>query len=125
MTLHLPAPAPYEGPDRCPDCAGAKVTGDRYEWPAEDTGKPFVVDVLCPTCDGCGRADHIGCVPLEHGEYDPDDPYEDDEEPTEDTCPFCHGRTWWPCQGFPPDGDAVLILRMPCGCAEPLMVEAP
>lgn len=124
MTLYLPAPAPYQGPERCPRCVGAKVTGERYQWPGE-SGTPFVVDVICPECLGCGRAEHIGCVPLEHGEYDADDPYwddEDDEGYADDACPSCHGRTWWACQGF--TDNEVYYLRMPCGCAESLMVEA-
>ena len=117
--MYLPAPAPYQGPERCPRCAGARITGERFLWPPND-GLDMTVDVICPECLGCGRAKHDGCVPEEHAEYDFDDDLADDEA-REGVCFSCHGRTWWPCQGFT-DTD-VYYLRMPCGCAESLMVE--
>ncbi|MFG2056663.1 hypothetical protein ACGFI9_21835 [Micromonospora sp. NPDC048930] len=115
----LPCP-PYEGPARCPACAGARITGAVYSCTPLAVPE-LVVDVLCPICGGCGRATHDGCQPDEHGEWDHDD--QDDDVDDTDACPSCRGRRWFPVQGWT-DGDADMhTLRMPCGCATTLLVE--
>jgi hypothetical protein len=124
--MYLPV-APYTGPeDVCPECRGDRVTGTRYRWAGD--GPTLLVDEVCPACGGCGRADHATCGRLDHAEresaWDADWDGEDDEEDggAGQVCPSCQGQRWWPCQGF--DQDTVTYLRMPCGCAEALMVPA-
>lgn len=121
--LRLPCP-PYEGPARCPACAGARVTGAVYSSAPLDDPR-LVVDVLCPVCDGCGRATHDGCRDDEHGGWD-HDYYPDDDTPDDeaDRCPSCAGRRWFAVQGWT-DGGEMHTLRMPCGCSGPLLVEVP
>lgn len=125
--LHLPV-APYEGPARCPACAGARITGAVYS--CAPLGAPrLLVDVLCPDCGGCGRATHDGCAPQEHADADWDPDWEmldrPDDDPHRHGCPSCRGRRWFPVQGFT-DGDAQMhTLRMPCGCATDLLQEVP
>lgn len=132
--LHLPLPDPITD-QPCPACAGTRVTGDLYQAPS-DPGRPILlVDALCPTCGGCGRAEHVGCLPSEHADPDEfgdsatlDDDFDDFDEGDPDADGYCHscrGRRWWACWAFPPDGgpDAEgMHLRMPCGCSEPLLV---
>ncbi len=122
----LPPLAPYQGPACCPLCAGARVTGDRYEFDPAGSGEVLLCDVICPGCDGCGRADHDGCAPREHVGWPNDDQWidldDEDDADQDDECPSCHGRTWWACQGFT-DTD-VYHLRVACGCAKPLLIEA-
>lgn len=122
--MRLPAPEPYTGAGRCPACHGRKLTGARYEMPTSEGGPVIVVDEICPACDGCGRAVHDGCEPREHGEweYDAEDDDHDDGPPLGEVCLSCHGRHWWACTGF--DQMRVHLLRVPCGCAEKLMVDA-
>jgi hypothetical protein len=128
--LRLPSPDPYTGHNACPACQGRKITGDRYTFPS-DGATTLVLDVLCAACDGCGRAGHTGCVPRDHGEWRPGDvdvdehlvdPDDLDEDNDVRVCFSCHGRTWWAVQGF--TAGEVYTMRMPCGCAEPLMVAA-
>lgn len=128
--LHLPAPDPYSGPNRCTGCLGAGITGARYEM----TSSPettLVVDEVCPVCGGCGRAGHVGCRGDQHADpeaagFDPYDDGLDDEEPSDEAadgrgCPSCGGKRWNAVTGF--NDDRVTYLRVPCGCAESLMVE--
>lgn len=122
----LPAPDPYQGAARCQTCGGGKVTGVRYEFdPAGGSPKVLLADVICPGCDGCGRAIHDGCKPAEHGDWPHGDRHdygdEDGEDEGEDVCPSCRGRRWWSCQGFA--GDEVHYLRVACGCAADLLIE--
>jgi hypothetical protein len=136
--LHLPAPSPYSGPNRCGSCLGAGITGVRYEMalPAVNVGgvqdpgggTVLVVDEICDACQGCGRAGHEGCRWDEHADaeavdFDRDDDLNDDEEPDEHECLSCGGRHWFPVQGF--NEQRATVLRVPCGCAEGLLVEAP
>lgn len=125
----LPPPEPYQGPTRCPACAGAKVTGEQYVFKS-DSPRRLLVDEFCSVCDGCGRAEHDQCSPGDHVEDDPNGPADlDDEDWTErtnndaaPTCPSCHGRRWWVAQGF--TDRTVHHLRVACGCAEDLLVQA-
>lgn len=121
--MYLPAPEPYAGPEGiCSGCTGAGVTGARYQMAV--TGAGLLVDVVCPDCDGCGRSIHDDCTPEMHAEWERDDLEDDDPdvEPAE-VCLSCHGRRWWACQGF--TETTVYVLRVPCGCAQDLMVELP
>jgi hypothetical protein len=138
--LHLPAPSPYSGPNRCGSSLGAGITGVRYEMalPAvnvggvlDPDGTVLVVDEICDACQGCGRAAHTGCRWDEHADpeavgfdFDPGErgDLNDDEEPDEHECLSCGGRRWFPVQGF--NEQRATVLRVPCGCAEGLLVEA-
>ncbi|NJP33712.1 hypothetical protein [Micromonospora thermarum] len=126
--LHLPAPAPYEGPERCRACAGARITGMQVTWlPEQQAPRVLVVDVLCPVCDGCGRATHDGCRPDEHADQDAwrdsmDDGEDDHDEPR---CYSCHGLRWHPVLAWANGGADMFTLRMPCGCATDLLEEVP
>lgn len=54
-------------------------------------------------------------------DYPTDEDDEDDDEGPEGACPSCHGREWYPTQGFTGDADTpgvILVLRMPCGCTD-------
>lgn len=119
----------------CPACQGSGVTGVRYDMPSG----PYVlvVDVICPSCGGCGNGGfgHPGCQPGWHaGDGDDADPWngvgDDDEDPGDEDGPACFscgsGRGWWPVQGFTGEGDdaQMHILRMPCGCSQDRLVEA-
>jgi hypothetical protein len=119
----LPPPAPYQGPQRCVACAGAKVTGQRYEFNASSGQQVLLVDEFCPTCGGCGRHTHDGCAPADHADWQPsyDDPDDGDDRDGEDVCPSCRGRRWWVCQGF--TETQIHHLRVACGCARDLLVE--
>jgi hypothetical protein len=130
--LPLPAHPPYPHP--CGPCNGAGVTGERYEMPPGTPGGPILlVDVICPSCDGCGNGDpaHAGCPRDAHAYPDEVDPYPvayDDDEP-EAGCPSCgSGRGWNPVQGFTggsgPYETAGYVLRVPCGCSESRLVLA-
>ena len=120
-------PPQVTGPP-CPACQGAGVTGERYRMPT-DAELALLVDVFCPVCGGCGSADpdHATCDLASHA--DPDfDGYADldskEAEAEAERCPSCHGRQWNPVQAFgldhgeDPDGDIMLLLRVPCGCTE-------
>lgn len=135
--LYLPAPAPYSGPKRCGTCLGAGITGARYTMPLPQVNvggvldpevTVLVVDEICGACQGCGRGVHTGCRWDQHADaeavgFDPgerDDP--GGEEPDEHECFSCGGRHWFPVQGF--NEQRVTVLRVPCGCAEDLLVES-
>jgi hypothetical protein len=130
IAMHVPFPAPELGDAQpCSVCEGAGITGERYTMQVGERG--LAVDVFCPACGGCGRAAHEGCREDEHGigvDDEPDDVFghldqDDSEEGQEDgepACWSCHGRTWFPVQGFtePGENSVVLVLKMPCGCVE-------
>jgi hypothetical protein len=122
--IYFPAPEPYTGPDKCADCRGAGITGERYEFPT-GTGPVIHADEICPTCGGCGTSGHMACLPIQHAGADPEEWLDElyEKEPEAQPCPSCHGRRWNPLQGV--TDDRVTYLRMPCGCAESLMVPVP
>lgn len=127
--LHLPAPPTYTGTEQCPDCHGRKITGERYAMPGGEH-TVLLVDELCPACGGCGHdRRHDGCTPADHAGWDPTDApgHDPHGEDAAGVCPSCHGRTWWTCEGFDSTGadQQVRLLRMPCGCATPLLEEVP
>jgi hypothetical protein len=128
VTVEFPPPT-VVGP-ACQACEGRGVTGEQYQMPTGE-GRVLLVDVFCPSCGGCGSAEHVFCAGLHAGldagasiwfDYDYD---LDDEEP-EDACPSCQGREWNAVQGFgdftfdEQDGEdvptSVKVLRVPCGC---------
>lgn len=114
---------PYQGPERCSVCVGAKVTGDKFTFgePGPD-GRQTLVDLLCDQCGGCGRADHTDCSPGDHvgDDQDDDDRYDEDDAPDrQQACLSCNGRLYWVAQGF--SETEVHHLRVPCGCAAALM----
>lgn len=128
----LPLPEPYTGPDPCPACHGVGFTGVRYTFDSEEpqaTTPVLLVDVFCPTCAGCGQAEHVSCLIDQHA-----DSYRDvlnwdnadDEDDDGSVCPSCQGRRWWCCQGFggDPVGEVLHELRVACGCATELLVSA-
>ncbi|MEV7264000.1 hypothetical protein AB0N38_10655 [Micromonospora aurantiaca] len=119
--LRLPAPERYDGPDPCRRCAGARVLDGRTAQMSTDAAV-LVVDVICPDCDGCGRATHDGCREDEHGTWD-HDYYPDDDTPAGEVnrCPFCAGRRWIGVLAW--GAHTTYTLRMPCGCATDLLVE--
>lgn len=118
----LPGPAPYQGPDRCPSCVGAKLTGARYVFDpsAGASEQVLLADVFCPNCGGCGRATHDSCEPKDHADWDPADL--DEEDYYETACPSCYGRRWWVCQAF--NQTTVYNMRVACGCATDLLIPA-
>lgn len=137
---HLPFPAP-EGLE-CGDCDNKGVTGDLFESAGDPRpdGTQFnlLVDVLCPTCLGGRHPDHDpGFNPTpDDGEWNTSgyrtDEEEEQAEAAYDSCPSCHGLRYWLCDGFAanengegPEDGTVVQLVMPCGCSEPLLVDAP
>ena len=125
-TIYLPAPEVVA--DRaawCPACQGRGVTGGQAVTEASDTVH-ILVDVLCNVCGGCGQADHDTCESARHIDWEPD--VDEDETYWDlDRCGSCQGRKWNANQGFTqpddPDEAEEVYVRMPCGCAEPDMVE--
>jgi len=110
--VEFPPPTVVGSP--CPDCKGSGVTGDQYEM--QHTTPVLLVDVFCPTCLGCGSANHdAGCEGHAWDDIDRDDDELDDE-----ACPSCKGREWNAVQGFPgydvPADAGPVMLRVPCGC---------
>lgn len=125
--VHLPAPAPFEGAERCRACAGARITGMQLTWmPELRAPKVLIVDVLCPVCDGCGRGVHDGCRPDEHAEpVDWLDSMDDPDDEPDPPCFSCRGRRWLPVKAWTTGGTDMYTLRVPCGCATDLLEEVP
>jgi len=143
LYAYMPYPAPTVTGAVCPECDGEGVSGELYAMPGDAGPAPLLVDVLCARCLGCG-AD--ACPELAVGEvevwdmwgeaveipadaWEDDEPDEDEEEAREEEaehlpdlrCRSCDGRGWYPLQGWPSDpddGEAVTVLRVPCGCME-------
>lgn len=65
MYVDYPAPD-LDGLDPCEPCQGAGTTGEMYAH-AGGNGITLVIDILCPACGGCGRAEHTECEPEAHG----------------------------------------------------------
>jgi hypothetical protein len=129
--LYLPAPSPYSGPNRCGSCLGAGITGVRYEMALppvnvggvlDPDGTVLVVDEICDECQGCGRDPdhHDTCRAEDHADLGQDVRHRWDDAAT--GCASCGGRHWFPAQGF--NERRATVLRVPCGCAEGLLVEA-
>jgi len=131
--LYLPAPSPYSGPNRCGSCLGAGVTGARFTMalPSVNFGgvldpddTVLVVDEICGECQGCGRDPdhHDTCRPDDHGCPGQASYALDGEGRSRYACLSCWDRRWFPVQGF---GERrATVLRVPCGCATGLLVEA-
>lgn len=128
--LHVDFPHPdLQGSPACDTCGGSGIDaeGRTYASPSDNGQPPLLVEVMCSTCAGCGRAEHDmenGCG-FPHAsmdaedfldECDEDDPDYDEERP----CLSCAGREFNYIQGFTRDDqdqpDEVLHIRMPCGC---------
>lgn len=125
--LMLPLHDPYTGPGRCRECDGSGIVADlTLEMPG-DPGQPTLIcAVFCPTCSGCGRAQHTDCRTGQHADpeavgLDPNG-YDDDQDDGE-TCYSCRGRHWWAMQAF--NKNEVFWVRTPCGCSTPLLVPVP
>lgn len=128
--MYFPAPERHTGVHQCARCGGRGVTGDQYEMPVGNGETVLVVDQICGRCGGCGRDDeHQDCAPTAHATWDRGEDWErwDDEllDELEDpnqgpSCMSCCGRKWNAVQGL--GDDEVVYLRVPCGCAEPMMV---
>ncbi|WP_158835090.1 hypothetical protein [Streptomyces sp. NRRL S-350] len=98
----------------CPDCHASGLGPNRYEQ-RTDSGIVLVLDTACPTCLGCGRAEHESrCLPGDHATDDLDeisdyqelldyDAEQRGEEP-EERCFSCQGRRFWWSQAV--DGEA-------------------
>ena len=125
-TLRVSFPAPVLPPDvdPCPDCSGQGVTGDHYTMPVGDNA--LLVDVFCPACQGCGRADHDACTPGSHA-LDPDEDLDDDNSDPppghigDQECYSCACRGWNAVHGWDandPEPTETTLLRVPCGCVE-------
>lgn len=125
----------WTGPGPCQGCGGIGVTGERYEMPGTDP--VLLIDVICPQCGGCGNGDpeHRYCKPSAHvddsGDFGADEEEdEDDHQDQEPACPSCNGRRWNAVTGFTADGaidedEELAVLRVPCGCAAPLLEIGP
>lgn len=128
VRIWLPTRAPHTGPDRCMGCDGAGVSGDRFTQAigTDTRHATLVVDALCPVCEGCGRnSAHLGCPAADHAQWSgpTDDDWDAYERAGTEPCPSCHGRQWYAITGwFGEEPNSMYYLRMPCGCAEPLMV---
>lgn len=129
--MWLPTPAPYTGPHgTCVGCSGVGVTETVYEMKVYGTDRVMMVNAICDLCTGCGRNVHTDCPPDRHADWDgPDDGESDGEYDDIDLdfggqlCMSCRGRQWNAVQAFGDDEDGtMIILKYPCGCAEPLMV---
>ncbi len=120
-SIYLPVPEPVADPaKRCRPCRGRGVTGEQFAIEAaRSAAANLIVDVLCGGCGGCGQARHETCTASQHIGWQPGDA--DDGEPDPDSCLSCHGRKWSECQAAS-DTD-VVVLRIPCACAQPDMVE--
>ncbi|MCD9145901.1 hypothetical protein [Streptomyces albireticuli] len=94
MFADFPAPV-LDGADPCPSCDGAGVSGECYEQPGDEGRPVLLVEEMCRTCRGCGRADHEECAPGIHAGDDEDDErfgYTDDQEDDEPSCYSCGGK---------------------------------
>ena len=120
----FPAPTPPAIAGRCPGCCGKGLSGNTYLMPVSDD-RQLRIEEFCGTCQGCGAADHDGCVPGVHA-VDPDEDIDDDTGPHvelwigDPECPSCSGRGWCPVAAWNasrPDAPARL-LRVPCGCVQ-------
>lgn len=131
--LRLPAPSPYSGPHRCGLCLGAGITGVTFTMPLpkvnvggvlDPDGTVLVVDEICDECQGCGRDPdhHDTCRPDDHGCPGQASYALDGGEQDRYGCTFCQDRRWFPVQGF--NERRATVLRVPCGCATDLLVEA-
>lgn len=137
---HLPFPAPAGL--KCQACGDKGVTGMQFEEAgdvrADGTRIVLLVDVLCQDCRGGRHPDHdpdFNATP-DDDEWNTSgyrtDEEEEQAEAAYDSCGSCHGVRYWLCDGFAvhengdgPDDGEVVQLVMPCGCAEPLMVDVP
>ncbi|MFG2408802.1 hypothetical protein ACGFR8_31550 [Streptomyces brevispora] len=125
--LYVDFPHPdLQGSPACEACAGSGIDaeGRTYASPSDGGQPPLLVEVMCSTCGGCGRAEHDmenGCG-SPHADMDEDglDDRDEDEYDEEPPCFSCAGREFNYHQGFTRDGqgepDEVLYVRMPCGC---------
>ena len=128
--LYVPFPAPdLRGAKPCDACEGSGLSGLNWAMESDGVRPPLLVEGVCSSCLGCGRAEHDyenGCGwphADSDSEYaddsDPDGPNDWDEEP-ELLCRSCHGRRFNYTQGFALDDDGepaeVVYTRAPCGC---------
>lgn len=123
--LYVPFPAPDLGGARpCGDCEGSGLDaeGRTYAQPSDGGQPPLLLEVVCSTCEGCGRAEHDpeGCG-HPHTDPDMDDGlYDEDDEDQEPPCYSCAGREFNYMQGMLSDDQGepveVIYLRLPCGC---------
>lgn len=129
--LYLPRPpATFRG-QRCGLCRGSGVQFGDLHPVRTDAGIEILCEMLCVDCGGCGLENHTGCQPSEHD--DPEgrgcDPSEvvaeiadRAEQAGQPLCPLCWGRTWNPVPAYTPGYEPQTYLRMPCECAESLLV---
>lgn len=126
-TLHLPPPDVYAAPDACPDCKGSGLSGRQFRLDTPAKAKvSIVVDELCDTCTGCGRNElHIGCQPYQHAVWDLTEQSEAEMKELfgPEPCPSCNGRQWIAVRTFTNDGETATYQRVPCGCADKLLME--
>ncbi|MCG8971798.1 hypothetical protein [Streptomyces sp. CL12-4] len=127
--LFIDLPAPELGDARpCEDCRGRGLTGDTFALGVNDDSgtPPLLVEVVCPSCLGCGRAEHDeerGCGHL-HAEGDEDllDERAEEDDQDEEPCYSCHGWRFYYLPGVTKDDNGapqqVVYLRHPCGCTE-------
>ncbi|MDI3102084.1 hypothetical protein QJ054_34165 [Streptomyces sp. AN-3] len=124
LFIDLPAPE-LDDARPCDDCRGSGLTGDTFALGVNDGSgtPPLLVEVVCPSCLGCGRAEHDeerGCGFL-HAEGDEDLLNDWDDEQDEEPCYSCHGRLFYYLPGITNDDgepEQVVYLRHPCGCTE-------
>lgn len=102
LVVDYPAPR-LDGTDPCGHCNGAGTSGETWEQPSAKGRPPLLVDVVCRTCAGCGRAEHDRCAPGAHATDDPDEIAvhlddilgEYDQEAQAERCLSCHGWEFW------------------------------
>ncbi|MFF4409754.1 hypothetical protein [Streptomyces sp. NPDC001404] len=125
--LYVDFPAPDLRSARpCEGCTGTGLDGQGRTFAMESDGgrPPLLVEAVCSSCSGCGRAEHDeerGCG-HPHTDPDMDDGWddEDDEDAPGLGCYSCSGREFNYLQGVLEDDDGepaeVIYLRAPCGC---------
>ncbi|MET8270746.1 hypothetical protein [Streptomyces sp. NPDC005096] len=120
--LYVDFPLPQLGDARpCGDCLGSGLDGRNFAQQSDGSMPPLLVEVICSTCFGCGRAEHDeenGCgIPHAEGDEDLVDEPDDWDEPE---CYSCAGREFNYLQGSTKDDQGepveVVYIRVPCGC---------
>lgn len=129
--LYVPfPPVDLRGARPCGDCDGSGLDGEGrvFASPFSDGDRPpLLIEAVCSTCGGCGRAGHDlenGCG-RKHTDPDLDPDLDDDFDDRDDEGPDCYScgdQEFYYVQGLLRDEDGepieVIYTRNPCGCTE-------